>query len=90
MTLPEELAEEVREAVGPGLFSQYVTQAIERQRERDRLHEWVEWWEQEYGRITEDELAKAQARRREIERMHVERKARLAEDGDSAPDRKAS
>ncbi|GAA1965847.1 hypothetical protein GCM10009738_47090 [Kitasatospora viridis] len=37
MTLPEELAEEIRAAVGSGGFSRYVAQAIERQREHDHL-----------------------------------------------------
>lgn len=43
VTLPEELAEEIRSEVGPGVFSRYVTQAVERQRERGRLHATVDW-----------------------------------------------
>ncbi len=72
VTLPEELAEAIRTEVGPGGFSRYVTQAVERQHERDRLHEYVEWWESEYGAITDEELAEAEAERREIERRHAE------------------
>jgi hypothetical protein len=72
VTLPEELAEAIRAEVGPGGFSRYVTQAIERQRERDRLSEAVAWWESEYGEITEAEMAEAEAERREIERRHAE------------------
>lgn len=72
VTLPEELAEAIRAEVGTGGFSRYVTQAIERQRERDRLREAVEWWETEYGEVTETEMIEAQAERREIERMHAE------------------
>ncbi|MFF3561390.1 hypothetical protein ACFYXS_15250 [Streptomyces sp. NPDC002574] len=71
VTLPEELAEAIRTEVGPGGFSRYVTHAIERQREQDRLREAVEWWEKEYGEITEDEMIEAEAERREIERMHA-------------------
>ncbi|AGK79241.1 putative ribbon-helix-helix protein, CopG family [Streptomyces microflavus DSM 40593] len=37
VTLPEELAEEIRAEVGRGAFSAYVTRAMERQREHDRL-----------------------------------------------------
>lgn len=73
VTLPEELAEEIRSEVGPGGFSRYVTLAVERQRERERLHEAVDWWESEYGPLTEDELAEAEAERREVERAHAER-----------------
>ncbi|MDI5962924.1 hypothetical protein [Streptantibioticus silvisoli] len=76
VTLPEELAEEIRSEVGPGGFSRYVTQAVERQRERERLHEGVDWWESEYGPVTADELAEAEAERKEIERAHAEREER--------------
>ncbi len=82
VTLPEELAEAIRAEVGPGGFSRYVTHAIERQRERDRLGEAVTWWEKEYGGITEAEMAEAEAERREIERRHAElaRARRVAEE----------
>jgi hypothetical protein len=76
VTLPEELAEEIRSEVGPGGFSRYVTQAVERQRERERLHAAVDWWESEYGPVTDEELAEAEAERREIERAHAEREDR--------------
>lgn len=76
VTLPEELAEEIRSEVGPGGFSRYVTQAVERQRERERLHEGVEWWESQYGPVTAEELAEAEAERRDIERAHTEREGR--------------
>ncbi|MFF0016206.1 hypothetical protein [Streptomyces sp. NPDC005374] len=72
VTLPEELAEAIRTEVGPGGFSRYVTHAIERQREQDRLGELVDWLETEYGPVTEEELAEAEAERREIERRHAE------------------
>jgi Arc/MetJ-type ribon-helix-helix transcriptional regulator len=72
VTLPEELAEAIRAEVGPGGFSRYVTQAIERQREHERLGELVDWLETEYGPVTEAELAEAEAERLNIERMHQE------------------
>jgi hypothetical protein len=90
VTLPEELAEAIRAEVGPGAFSRYVTHAIERQREQDRLGEAVAWWEKEYGEITEDELAEAQAEQREIERQHAElaraRRVAAGEPVESAPE----
>jgi hypothetical protein len=67
------MAEEIRSEVGPGGFSRYVTQAVARQRERERLHEAVGWWEGEYGDVTAEELAEAEAERRDVERAHVER-----------------
>ncbi|MFI1048105.1 hypothetical protein ACH4U3_20315 [Streptomyces griseoruber] len=73
VTLPEELAEAIRAEVGPGGFSRYVTHAIERQREQSRLGELVDWLETEYGPVTEDELAAAEAERRQVERVHAER-----------------
>ncbi|WP_328839568.1 hypothetical protein [Streptomyces europaeiscabiei] len=73
VTLPEELAEAIRAEVGPGGFSRYVTHAIERQRERERLHEAVRWWESEYREITEAELAEVEAEQRDLERQHAER-----------------
>ncbi|MEV8018444.1 hypothetical protein AB0O76_19310 [Streptomyces sp. NPDC086554] len=68
VTLPEELAEEIRGEVGPGSFSAYVTRAIERQRERDRLGELVDWMQEEGGAVTEEEMAAAEAELREAER----------------------
>ncbi|MEU0298919.1 hypothetical protein ABZ252_05535 [Streptomyces sp. NPDC006175] len=73
VTLPEELAEEIRSEVGPGAFSAYVTQAIERQREQDRLGELVAWMQEKDGPLTEEEQAAAAAELREIERWFEER-----------------
>ncbi|WP_233359308.1 hypothetical protein [Streptomyces sp. GMY02] len=85
VTLPEELAEAIRAEVGPGGFSRYVTQAIEHRREQDRLGEAVAWWEEEYGDVTEAELAEAEAERREIERRHAEMaRARQVDAGEPA------
>lgn len=75
VTLPEELAEEIRSEVGPGAFSAYVTRAIERQREHDRLGELVAWMQEKDGPLTEDEQAAAAAELRDIERWFEEREA---------------
>lgn len=83
VTLPEELAEEIRSEVGPGGFSRYVTQAVERQRERERLREAVGWWDSEYGPVTAEELAEAEAERRELERAHAEGEERARKAADS-------
>ncbi|MFI7341713.1 hypothetical protein ACIBUY_27690 [Streptomyces sp. NPDC050085] len=68
VTLPEELAEDIRREVGPGGFSAYVTRAIERQREQGRLGELVSWMQEEGGPLTEAELAEAEAELREAGR----------------------
>ncbi|MGW5926359.1 hypothetical protein ACWF2L_08925 [Streptomyces anulatus] len=75
VTLPEELAEEIRSEVGPGAFSAYVTRAIERQREHDRLGELVELLEGEYGPVTDADLTAAEAERREIEQWFADQEA---------------
>ncbi|MGW2588874.1 hypothetical protein ACWCXC_01170 [Streptomyces sp. NPDC001515] len=75
VTLPEELAEEIRKEVGPGAFSAYVTRAIERQREHDRLGELVERLLEEHGPLTEAEEAAAEKERRDIERWFEERES---------------
>ncbi|MDR3083591.1 MAG: hypothetical protein LBV60_22185 [Streptomyces sp.] len=68
VTLPEELAEEIRGEVGPGGFSAYVTRAIERQRESDRLGELVVWMQEEGGPLSEAEMADAAAELRDAGR----------------------
>ncbi|WP_432147275.1 hypothetical protein [Streptomyces sp. bgisy029] len=73
VTLPEELAEEIRAEVGPGAFSAYVTRAVERQREHDRLGELVAWMQTERGPLTEEEQDAATAEMRDIERWFEER-----------------
>lgn len=75
VTLPEELAEEIRKEVGPGAFSAYVTRAIERQREHDRLGELVERLEAEFGPVADADLAAAEAERREIEQWFEDRES---------------
>ncbi|MEV0007433.1 hypothetical protein AB0M10_20230 [Streptomyces sp. NPDC051840] len=83
VTLPEELAEEIRSEVGPGAFSAYVTHAIERQREQDRLGELVAWMQEKDGPLTEEEQAAASAELREIERWFEEQAPR-AQSGSAA------
>lgn len=56
---------------------------MERQRERDRLHEFVGRWEGEHGAVTEGELVRAEAEWLSLQREHAERRAR------SVPDREA-
>jgi Arc/MetJ-type ribon-helix-helix transcriptional regulator len=79
VTLPEELAEEIREKVGPGAFSAYVTEAVQRKRENERLGELVEWMLEGQPPLTDDELAEARERRFGYERRFAERDRRERE-----------
>ncbi|MCX4675085.1 hypothetical protein OG413_07065 [Streptomyces sp. NBC_01433] len=72
VTLPEELAEGIRGEVGPGAFSAYVTRAVERQREHDRLGKLVGRLEGEYGPVADADLAEGEVEPREIEQLFDE------------------
>ncbi|MEV6978581.1 hypothetical protein [Kitasatospora sp. NPDC093806] len=74
VTLPEELAEEIRTQVGPGEFSRYVAQAIRLKREQDQLAEFVDRWEVEYGPVPDDAMAQAEEELRELHHRHAERR----------------
>jgi len=60
-TVPRGLAAQIRERAGRGNVSAYVTQALLRQLEHDRLGDLVADLEQEYGPITDEEKAAARA-----------------------------
>jgi hypothetical protein len=60
-TVPRGLAAQIRERAGRGNVSAYVTQALLRQLERDRLGDLVAELEQEHGPITDEEKAAARA-----------------------------
>ncbi len=61
VSLPEELTAAVRERVGPGAFSQYVTEAVARRLELDLLAELAEQLEIEHGPVPAAALAEAGA-----------------------------
>lgn len=61
VSLPEELAEAVRERVGPGGFSAYVAEALEQRAAMDKLGEYVEDYVQHHGPLSEEDLAAASA-----------------------------
>jgi hypothetical protein len=60
-TVPRGLTAQIRERAGRGNVSAYVTEALLRQLERDRLGDLVAELEQEYGPITDEEKAAARA-----------------------------
>jgi hypothetical protein len=62
VTLPADLLDEIRERVGPGNLSRYLTEAAEQKRRHEALGEWLDRMEDEHGPIPEEALAEAQRR----------------------------
>jgi hypothetical protein len=60
-TVPKGLAAQIRERAGHGNVSSYVTQALLRQLEHDRLGDLVAELEQIHGPVSDDEVAAARA-----------------------------
>lgn len=60
-TVPKGLSAQIRERAGRGNVSAYVTQALLRQLEHDRLGDLVAELEQEYGPLAEEEIAAARS-----------------------------
>ena len=61
VSMPEDLTVAVQQRVGHGKFSQYVTEAVSRQLERDLLAELSELLAAEHGPVPEEYLAQARA-----------------------------
>ena len=59
VSIPEDLTDAVRDRVGRGAFSQYVTAAVARQLEVDMLAELAAVLEAEFGPVPEDMLEEA-------------------------------
>ncbi|GAB3740493.1 hypothetical protein [Microlunatus parietis] len=59
VSLPEELAEDVRARVGPGGFSAYIAAALEQQVAMDKLGELVADFEKNHDPLTEEEIEAA-------------------------------
>lgn len=61
VSMPEDLTVAVQRRVGHGRFSQYVTEAVSRQLERDLLAELSDLLTAEHGPVPEEYLAEARA-----------------------------
>ncbi|MFD7323768.1 hypothetical protein ACFV9D_22145 [Streptomyces sp. NPDC059875] len=61
ISLPEELAESIRRQVGPGGFSAYVAEALEKRVAMERLREIVADFERHNDPLTPEELEEARA-----------------------------
>ncbi|MFD5747615.1 hypothetical protein [Streptomyces sp. NPDC127033] len=75
ISIPEDLAETVREQVGPGGFSAYVTDALRHRLAMDRLTELVDDHEARHGALSDDERARADALLRGTAEEHGGRNA---------------
>jgi hypothetical protein len=60
VSMPEDLATAIRERTGPGGFSRYVTEAVERRFSRDRLGDLLDELDAEFGPVSPETLEWAQ------------------------------
>ncbi|MDV5146835.1 CopG family transcriptional regulator [Streptomyces sp. SBC-4] len=74
VTIPEDLLEEIRADAAEQGLSAYVAEALRLRRDRDRLRELVDWLEEEYGPLTEEELAAGRAELEELDAEHERRR----------------
>lgn len=75
VTIPEELLEEIRAEAAERGLSAYVAEALRFKRDRDRLLELVNWLEEEYGPVTEDERAAAIEELEDLDAEHGRRRS---------------
>ncbi|WP_327682712.1 hypothetical protein [Kitasatospora sp. NBC_00458] len=81
VSMPEDVADEVRAIVGKGSFSAFVTAAVRRQIERRRLAELVDDQIEQFGEIPDTARAQAARNFEEAERRY---ELWLAEQADKA------
>lgn len=84
VTIPEELLDEIRADAAERGLSAYVADALRAKRDRDRLVELVDWLQEEYGPITEEESAAALAELDAIDAEHDQRRAQRGGVGEAA------
>ncbi|MEV4528534.1 CopG family transcriptional regulator [Streptosporangium sp. NPDC049304] len=75
VTIPEELLDEIRAEAAERGLSAYVAEALRFKRGRDRLLELVNWLEEEYGPVTDDERAAALEELEDLDAEHEHRRA---------------
>jgi hypothetical protein len=56
VSMPEDLATAIRERIGPGGFSRYVTEAVERRFRHDRLGDLLDELDSEFGPVSPEIL----------------------------------
>jgi hypothetical protein len=60
VSMPEDLATAIRERTGPGGFSRYVTEAVQRRFQHDRLGDLLDELDTEFGSVSPEILEWAQ------------------------------
>ncbi|MEV0617212.1 CopG family transcriptional regulator [Nonomuraea sp. NPDC050404] len=75
VTIPEELLDEIRGDAAERGLSAYVAEALRFKRDRDRLLDLVNWLEEEYGPVTDEERAGALAELEDLDAEHERRRA---------------
>lgn len=79
ITVPEELAQSIKERVDARGVSGYIAAAAAHQDAMDRLRELAERLEEEYGAVTDDEQAAVLDRIAAIDGWHDEQQPRSGE-----------
>ncbi|MCZ2527820.1 CopG family transcriptional regulator [Streptomyces sp. SCUT-3] len=74
VTIPEELLDEIRADAAERGISAYVAEALQLKHDRDKLVELVDWLQEEYGPVTDEEHAAALAEIDEIDAEHARRR----------------
>ena len=59
VTLPADLLDEIREKVGPGNLSRYLTEAADEKRRHEALDDWLARMDTEHGPVSPDAEAAA-------------------------------
>lgn len=75
VTVPEELVDSIRGRVKEREFSAYITRALQRQDELDRLRELGDRLESEFGALDEADVEAAYARVAAIDARHAARRS---------------
>ncbi|RAY13164.1 CopG family transcriptional regulator [Actinomadura craniellae] len=75
VTIPEDLLEEIRADAAERGLSAYVAEALRAKLARNRLRELVDWLQEEYGPLTDEERAAARAKLEEINAEHARLRA---------------
>jgi metal-responsive CopG/Arc/MetJ family transcriptional regulator len=75
VTIPEELLEEIRADATERGLSAYVAEALRAKHEQNQLRELSDWLQEEYGPLTEEELAAGRLEMAEIQAEHARRRA---------------
>jgi hypothetical protein len=78
VTIPEDLLEEIRPHAAERVLSAYITEALRAKHDRDLLGELVDWLQEEYGPLTDEERAAAAEEIAALDAEHERRRQAAA------------